>query len=903
MRFAMRLYRVLARAFPHEFKMVYGADLVQLGEDIVQDIAKEHGVSGLFRLVADLAIRVPVEYLSEMRRDLIYAVRSLAKSRGFAAVGIVSLGLGMGVAAVAVSESMNLILRDTPGAQDADKLVMVPSVSYPYIEHYRDQHDLFAGAAAFQPTVPYNVSLGDRAGTKAERVFGHLVSPEYFSVLGVTAARGRVFSPDADKPGSAPVVFISDRFWRERLNSDPFAVGRTMRVNGQTATIVGIGPKDFLGVIPIFPADIFVPTTAPASVAPELSGDVIHQREAKSFNALLRLAPGVTLKSAEAGLDTITRHLDEETLDPARNAKGRRVTLLPGGKVLPIPRALYPLMFGFMVLLNGLIIAIVCMNLTNMQLARATARRREVAIRLSVGASRFRLIRQLLTESVLLAVTGGAAGIVFAFWAASAFRKAKLPVAFPVDFDLTPDWRVMAIVFAIALVAGIGFGLAPALAATKADLASALKEGLAGQTRGYRRFGMRNLLMVGQVAGSLALLLIAGFMVLGFQKTNQVEIAFDSSTMYLLSLDPVRDGYSAEKATALFDQLGERLRRAPGVHEVALGEVAPFGPQGAVFTLTAPVGGGAPDQVVSGIAKNTVGPNYFAALSAPILDGREFDIRDQRTEVSKDRELPVVINQSAARAFFGVGEPVGRRILDTAKSYEVVGVVKDLSAPLSQTAPGQGASAVPVVYLPLTKADFASARQRHGRDGALRSRRGCDGRRAQGTGGHRSESGRLQRSHAGRAGCRHARVSAHQRVRLRRDRGVRTGSGGDWPRGSNGVFSGAPAQGDRDPDGARRTRGTGVAAGDAGKRFAGDRRVGAGPAVCGYAFAGIGGVQQPARTGVPGGRARSTAVDRRTAAAGCFGHARLLHTGKAIHPGGSATGAARGVVPLATQLP
>jgi len=707
MRFAMRLYRALARAFPHEFKMIYGADLVQLGEDIVQDIAKEHGVSGLFRLVADLAIRVPIEYLSEMRRDLIYAVRSLAKSRGFAAVGIVSLGLGMGVAAVGVSESLNLILRDTPGARDADKLVMVPSVSYPYVERYRDQHDLFAGAAAFQASVPYNVSLGDRAGTKAERVFGHLVSPEYLSVLGVTPARGRVFSPDADKPGSAPVVFISDRFWREHMNSDPFAVGRTMRVNGQTAAIVGIGPKDFLGVMPVIPADIFVPTTAPASEAPELAGDVIHQREAKSFIALLRLGPGVTLKSAEAGLDTITRHLDEETLDPARHAKGRRVMLLPGGKILPIPRALYPMMFGFMVLLNGLIIAIVCMNLANMQLARATARRREVAIRLSVGASRFRLIRQLLTESVLLAVTGGAAGIVFAFWVASAFHKMKLPFGFPVNFDLTPDWRVMVVVFAIALAAGIGFGLAPALAATKTDLASTLKEGLAGQTLGHRRFGMRNLLMVGQVAGSLALLLIAGFMVLGFQKTNQIEIAFDPSTMYLLSLDPVRDGYSAEKATSLFDHLAEQFQRAPGVRQVALGQFAPFGPQGAVFTLTAPAGGGAPDQVVSGIAKNTVGPNYFAALSAPILDGREFDIRDQRMEVSKDRVLPVVINQTAARAFFGVGEPVGRRILDAAKSYEVIGVVKDLSAPLSQTAPGQGVNAVPVVYLPLTKADFA----------------------------------------------------------------------------------------------------------------------------------------------------------------------------------------------------
>ena len=703
MRFVIRLYRALARAFPHEFKIVYGADVIQLEEDIVEHIAKENGTLGLVRLVADLAVRIPIEYLSEIRRDLIYASRSLGKARGFAAVGIVSLAIGIGVASVSVSETVNLILRDVPDTKDADRIVMVNSVSYPYVEQYRKQGDLFAGAAAYQ-IVPYNVSLGD---AKAERVFGHLVSPEYFSVLGVTAERGRVFSPEVDRPGSPPQVLISGRFWRDRLNSDPFAVGRAIRVNGQTATIVGIGPKDFRGVVPIVPADIFVPATAPASMVPELAGDAIHQRETKAFNALMRLAPGVTLKSAEAGLDTITRHLDEETLDPARNIKGRRVTLLPGGKILPIPRSTYPVMFGFMAVLNGLIVTIVCMNLANMQLARATSRRKEVAIRLSVGASRFRLIRQLLTESVLLALTGGGGGILFASWAASAFRRVKLPLPFPVDFDLSPDWRVMLLAFAISVVAGVGFGLAPALAATRADLVSTLKEGVASQIRGHRRFGLRNLLMVGQVGGSLSLLLLTGFMILGFHRTNQIHVPFDPSTMYLFSLDPVRDGYSAEKATNLFDHLAERLHRAAGVREVALAQAAPFTPEAAIFTLTAPAGGGTPDQLVNGVAKSTVGPNYFAALSAPVLEGREFDIRDQRLEPAKGQILPVVINQTAARAFFGAGAPIGRRILDAGKSYEVVGVAGDLSAPLSQSGAGQAVPVVPVVYLPMTRTDFS----------------------------------------------------------------------------------------------------------------------------------------------------------------------------------------------------
>jgi len=502
MNFAIRLYRALARAFPHEFQMAYGADVIQLGEDVVQQIAKENGFLGLFRLIADLAIRIPMEYLAEMRQDLLYALRTLRKARGFAAVGFLSLALGIGVSAVSVSEVVNMILGNAPGIRDAGRVVMVNDVSIPYIDRYREQHDLFAGVAAFQVAIPYNISLGGGLNAKAERLFGQIVSPEYFSVLGVSAARGRVFAPDTDKPGAAPVVVISDRFWREHMNADPAAVGQTMRVNGQTATIVGIGPKDFLGALPFIPTDIFVPTTAPESIAPELAGDAVHRRDSKTFNALLRLAPGVTVESAEAGLDTVTRRLDEETLDPARNAKGRRVTVLPGGKVVPVPRSLRPVVLGFMLLLNSLMLSLVCLNLANMQLARATARRKEVAIRLSVGASRFRLVRQLLTESVLLSVAGGAAGIALAFWAAAAMQKVRMPFPYPVRFNITPDWRAILVVFAISLVAGVGFGLAPALAATKADLAVAMKEGLVGQPRGYRRFGLRNLLMVSQVAGS-----------------------------------------------------------------------------------------------------------------------------------------------------------------------------------------------------------------------------------------------------------------------------------------------------------------------------------------------------------------------------------------------------------------
>ena len=240
-------------------------------------------------------MRVPAEYLSEMRRDLIYAARVLIKSPGFAIVGIVSLALGIGVTTATFSDVNALMLRDMPGVPEPKRLVMtLAPVSYPYFETYRDQRQLFAGVTAYVQGVPFAVMPEGAVNAQPERVFGHLVSPEYFSVLGVHAARGRVFSPDEDKPGEAPVVIVSDRFWRDRLHADQDVIGRTLRLNGQTATIVGVGPKDFLGVMPIIPADLFVPVTVQAKLAPELGDDVLHKRDMKAFGVLMRLAPGVT---------------------------------------------------------------------------------------------------------------------------------------------------------------------------------------------------------------------------------------------------------------------------------------------------------------------------------------------------------------------------------------------------------------------------------------------------------------------------------------------------------------------------------------------------------------------------------------------------------------------------------
>ncbi|MBI3447311.1 MAG: ABC transporter permease [Acidobacteria bacterium] len=703
MSLAWRIYRRLAQAFPHEFKLAYGREVMQLGEDVVQEIAKRHGAGGLIRLIADIAIRVPFEYLSEMRRDMRYALRALIKSPGFALVGIISMGLGIGLTTNVYSSKWALLFCDLPAAANARMLVMPEKpVSYYYIEQYRDLKDLFTGVAALQTGIPFNVTFQGDMSAQPERVFGQLVSPDYFTVLGVRSQRGRVLSADLDRAGDAPVVVISDRFWRHRLGSAPDAVGRTLRLNGQLATIVGITPRHFNGALPEVPAELFVPITAPAAIAPELANDVLHRRQAKEFLAMMCLAPGVTIDSAEASLEATTRHLDEQDpSSPARIDKGRRITLLPAGTRVPIPRELRPVVAGFFFVLMGLVITIACMNLANMLIARGANRRKELAIRLAVGASRFRIIRQMMSEGIVLSLLGGLAGLALAYGLGVLNSHFTRPMAVPVESDFGLDWGGVAFAFCLALVCGIGFSLAPALQATRADLTPALKDGSTLQLPGYRRLGLRNLLMVAQVSASLMLLLLTGFLVMGIIKTSGIQTRFDPSTMYLLSIDPVRDGYPPERAQALFEKLSERLKTAGPVRSIALAAQGPFAivDDDAAHQLTVEDVGES-SRVQQSMIEESVGAGYFAALNEPMVAGREFEERDQRSrEGSKTVSLPVVLNETAERRLFGSEKAIGHLLADETQTYEVVGVVRDLKD-------GIGISRS-VAYLPLTPRDFA----------------------------------------------------------------------------------------------------------------------------------------------------------------------------------------------------
>lgn len=711
MSLAWRIYRRLAQAFPHEFKLAYGTDVMQLGEDVVDDVASRHGAAGLLPLIADIAVRVPLEYLSEMRGDMRYGLRALIKSPGFALVGIVSMGLGMGLTTLVYSSNWKLISRELPAAANAKRLVMPQKpVSYYYIEQYRDQNNLFTGVAAFQTGVPFNVTFQGDGNAKPERVFGQLVSADYFSVLGVPAQRGRVLSPELDKPGDAPVVVISDRFWRNYLNSSPNVVGQTLRLNGQPATIVGITPKDFNGALSMNPAALFVPITVPAALAPELANDVLHQRNAREFLAMMCLAPGVTIESAEGALDAITRHLDEQDASATvRNGNdkdnARRVTLLSAGGMVPLPRNLRPVVVGFYAVLMALIMTIACMNLANMLLARGANRQKELAIRLAVGASRFRIVRQMMSEGILLSLLGGIAGFGLAYGLALLRSRFMPPTALPMESNFTPDWHAVVFVYVLVMVCGIAFSLAPALRATKVEVAPTLKAGSVLQLPGYRRFGVRNVLMVAQVAGSLMLLLITAFLVMGLSEGSRVQTKFDPHTMYLLSVDPVRDGYTLEKAQALFEKLPEQLKSGSAVRAVALAAQAPFlieDDEDDGNQMTAEETSGT-SRVQQSVVKETVGAGYFAVLNEAMLAGREFedlDLRGPQNPADGSKILHVVLNESASRGFFGNGSAIGKHIRDDQQSYEVVGVIRDLKTG------GIGISQS-IIYLPLLPRNFA----------------------------------------------------------------------------------------------------------------------------------------------------------------------------------------------------
>ncbi|HYL34350.1 MAG TPA: ABC transporter permease [Bryobacteraceae bacterium] len=715
---SLRLYRALAGAFPYEFKNVYGEELLQVTEDAIEEIWRKHGARGLLRLLADIAVRVPAEHLAELKQDVRYGLRALAASPGFTAVALISLSLGIAIATCAFSELNEVALRNLPEVPRPDELVALQlPVSFPSYRRFREQRDLFSSTAAYVAPAPFSVSVNGGA----ERMWGHLVTASYFATLGVRPVLGRFFDPAQEQPGQAASVVVSYRFWQQRLGADASFVGKSVRINGQPVTVIGVAPLDFLGASPLFfPADLWIPVSVGGRVAPELAGDALERWDLSMFRVVGRLQKGVAAASAEAALDAVARQIEQENGDANRNRKGRRVRLVQGGKVLPLRKQDVPFFSSFFLVMAGLVMLIACANVANMMLARAAGRRREIAVRLSLGASRARLIRQLLTESLIVSAGAGVLGFLASAWLLSLSLQVRMPLPMPLRYDFRPDGRVLLFTMALTMLTGLVFGLAPALEATRADLAPALKRGGNVLLGRHRALSLRNVLMVSQLAGSLALLVILGILALGIQTTLGIQAGFDPHGLYLISLDPVRDGYSAREAADFFEKLLDRVHRLPSIASASLTETVPVSMAGAGVTFAAVGTGGGGVRQMQSAGRHVVGKDYFDTTGIPILAGRSF-----RREDETGPPRAVIVSEALVRQVWPGEDPLGRRIeienVDLAPplvlpgsfdfrpqiiekrrlAFEVVGVAGDVGEGLIVQKPP------PVIYFPLRTADYA----------------------------------------------------------------------------------------------------------------------------------------------------------------------------------------------------
>ena len=704
------LHRRLARWFPHEFQMRHGDDLERLSGDAIPEIWQRYGALGLLRMLVDAALRLVAEYWGEIGFDLKYALRRLRRSPGFAAVGVLSLAFAIGMCSLFYNQ-LATMAGPAPGIGHPDTLVgLERAVSYPYFERYLEQGGVVSAASAFIGPTPFTIRVGE-AGTDRQRVFGHLVTPDYFATLEAVPAAGRFFDPETEKPGSGVTAVISHRFWETQLGSDPETIGKSIEVNGHDAVIVGIAAEGFRGVYPLTPADLYLPVTVGPTVAPDLQNGAMQDPDSRRFRALFRLAEGVTMTEAEAALQVTTKNLDEQRPETERPREKRTLTLLEAGVISPTSPEQRKTVYGLNLILLGTILAMACSNLAVLLLARSGDRRKEMAIRLSAGAGRFRIVREWVTECVIVALAGGCGGLVLTYWLLRLTGSLKIQSALPVELNFQVDWRSALFALGISVVAGLAYALAPALASVRGDLTPALKDG--GQTlvRGYRRFGVRNQFMAFQLGGSLMLLLLTGYIVWGYQRAYNIDPGFETDGVYLFALDPARDGYSAAEATELLQDVPEALARGSSIRSASLSLDVPF-TRAAVVPDTAVTVPGAKASdpgdktklaVVNNVVRQRIGAGYFETLGIPILQGREFRVLDQTSATEKDQPIPAVLNLTATQRLFGNADPIGAMVREGERSHVVIGVARDIKSGLMMGAPA------PTMFTPLTGAAIAGA--------------------------------------------------------------------------------------------------------------------------------------------------------------------------------------------------
>ena len=632
--------------------------------------------------------------MENLLKDLRYAFRSLVKRPGFTIVAILTLALGIGINTTVFSLANSVFLRQLPVASPQN-LVWIFSdrdnpTSYPEYLEYQQQTELFDDVMAYEWV---GLNLGSNG--QSERVEGTLVSGNYFDVLGVKAELGRTFLPDEDKtPGASPVAIISHRLWQSRFNSDASVVGKSMVLNGVQFTIVGVAPHDFVGAEEAFPRQVWIPLMMRASVRPGPAGaaGALNNRNMRNLDVMARLKQGVTLRQAQAGMNVVAGRLAQSYPESNRNFQ---VALYTAGNGRPAFRSTLKPVTRILLGVVGLVLLITCANVANLLLARAARRRKEVAIRLTLGATRTRLIRQLLTESILLAVAGGLAGLILNFWLVNLLTALKPAVPLPVNVEFHTDWRVLTFTLLLSVLAGITFGLVPALQASKHDLVPALKDH--SQQLGERRrmFSLRNVLVIGQVALSIVVLIGAGLFLRSLNHARAINPGFDAEHILTLSFNTAAQKYDATKAEQFYQQLTNRVQALPGVQSVSLAQSAPlsyfYSP---AFSSPVFVEGHEPPQGQdpSFVGNNTVGPNFFRTLGVPLISGREFTDRDR-----EGAPRVAIVNETLVRDLFPNTNPIGQRLRVLSRqpsSWEIIGVVKDSKYR------SLGEDSMPYIFLP-----------------------------------------------------------------------------------------------------------------------------------------------------------------------------------------------------------
>ena len=631
-------------------------------------------------------------------KDVRYGLRGLLKRKGFAAIAVLTLALGIG-ANTAIFTLVNAVMLKSLPVEKPEELVLFSDTtsegtsledtprtgqwhrfSYASYEYLRDHNQSFQELAALRSGESrLSVRKTDAEANAATRASGHLVTGNYFSLLGVRAARGRVLTPDDDKASAVPAAVMSHRYWEQELNSDSSVVGKTLIINGTNFTVVGVTPREFFGARVRRPPDFWLPLSFHPQI--ELRQSFLTDKEAYWLMLMGRLKPGVNMDQAQASVNhALRQHLTELagsqlTEERQKGIQNTYVTLADGSGGISGLRVIYSKPLHMLMAIVGMVLLIACANVGSLLLSRAASRKAEISLRMALGATRWRIIRQLLTESMLLAVVGGVCGVLLAQW--GVYILVSL-VARTSPLDTRPDSGVLAFTAAVSIVAGLLFGLIPALQASRANLSSAMKEKTRTRS-GFMRLSLSSLMVVMQVGLSMVLLTGAGLFARSLIKLQNEDVGFDRNNVLLLGIDPRLAGYKPNQLATLYQQLIERLSSLPQVRNVSMATYAPM--SGTSRTSSIEITGYTkqPDEdlVVQDIL---AGPKYAETLGMPLLRGREIEVRDT---VAAPRIA--VVNSTFAERYFKDQNPIGRTFTfdddtDGGATIEIVGVVGDIKS-------------------------------------------------------------------------------------------------------------------------------------------------------------------------------------------------------------------------------